>query len=180
MHGSFEQKVFYKKYTNKLTKLKTISKKLHYENEFRADDDNPRLLWQTLNNVLSSKRSSENSAPKIFKINDIFFDHPADIAHSFNNFFCNIGTSLAVPTSNNVKPSYYLHNRMSDSIFLAPSRPQQILRVISSLRSSSSCGPDNTSSFFLKLRVNILIHPLTIFFNRCTECGIFPDSVKMS
>ena len=49
IHGSFEQKIFYKKYTNKLTKLKTISKKLHYKNEFRSATDNPRLLWQTLN-----------------------------------------------------------------------------------------------------------------------------------
>ena len=44
IHGSFEQKIFHKKYTNKLTKLKTISKKLHYENEFRSSADNPRLL----------------------------------------------------------------------------------------------------------------------------------------
>ena len=116
MNDSFIQKIFYKKYTNKLTKLKTISKKLHCENEFRSAADNPRLLWQTLNNALPSKRSSRNYAPKILKINDFSFDHPANIARSFNNFFCNIGKSLAVqvaPTSNNVKSSYYLHYRVS-------------------------------------------------------------------
>ena len=110
IHGSFEQKIFYKKYTNKLTKLKTIFKKLHHKNEFRSTANNPRLLWQTLNNVLrrTSKRSSGNSATKLLKINDISLDHPADIAHSFNDFFCDIGKSLAVqvaPTTNNVKPS---------------------------------------------------------------------------
>ena len=183
IHGTFEQKMFYKKYTNKLTKLKTVAKKLHYENEFRSSADNPRLLWKTLNNLLPSKRSAGNSAPKILKINGTSFDQPADIAQSFNNFFCNIGQSLAVQvtaTPSSIKPSYYLHNRVTDSIFLAPSYPQEILRIISSLQSSSSCGPDNISSFFLKLGSNILIYPLTIFFNFCVECGIFPDSLKMS
>ena len=69
IQGTAAQNIFYKKYTNKLTKLKAISKKLYYENEFRFSAGNPRMLWQTLNNVLPSKRSTRNSAPKVLKIN---------------------------------------------------------------------------------------------------------------
>ena len=82
-------------------------------------------------------------------------------------------------TQNAAKPLHYLHNRVANSIFLAPSHPQEILKTISLLRNSSSCGPDNIS-FFLKLGSNILIYPRTIFFNFCVECGIFPDSLKTS
>ena len=184
IQGTAAQNIFHKKYTNKLTKLKAISKKLYYENEFRSSAGNPRMLWQTLNNVLPSKRSTRNSAPKVLKINGVSFDRPADIAYSFNSFFCNIGQSLASQvsstTQNAAKPLHYLHNRVANFIFLAPSHPQEILRTISSLRNSSFYGPDNISSFFLKLGSNILIYPLTIFFNFCVECGIFPDTLKTS
>ena len=114
------------------------------------------LLLKTLYNVLPLKRSTGNSAPEILKINGTSFDQPAGIAQSFNNFFCNIGQSLAVQvtaTPSSIKPSYYLHNRVTDSIFLAPSYPQDILRIISSLQSSSSCGPDNISSFFSEIGI---------------------------
>ena len=40
IHGTVEQKMLYKKYTNKLTKQKTIAKKLHYENEFCSSAEN--------------------------------------------------------------------------------------------------------------------------------------------
>ena len=170
--GTAAQNIFYKMYTNKLTKLKAISKKLHYGNEFRSCAGNPRMLWETLNNVLPSKRPTRNSAPKVLKINGVSFDHSGDIAHSFNSFFCSIGQSFASQvskTQNAAKPLHYLHNRVANSFFLAPSHPQEILRTISSLRNSSFCGPDN-----------ILIYRLTIFFNFCGECGIFPDSLTTS
>ena len=133
IQGTIVQKIFFKKNTNKLTKLKAVSKKLHYENEFRSSADNPRMLWQTLNNVLPSKRSTGNSAFVVLKINNVSFDHHADIAHSFNSFFCNIGQSLASQVSktlNAVKPLHYVHNRVANSIFLAPSHPRNIKNYI--------------------------------------------------
>ena len=95
------------------------------------------MLWQNLNNALPSKQSTGNSDTKVLKINDVSFDHPADLVHSFNNLFCNIGQFLAGQVSktlNAAKPSHYLQYTIGwQNFFFAPSHPQEILRIISSL-----------------------------------------------
>ena len=62
--GSDQQKLFYKRYANKLTKVQQLSKKLYFENEF-INSDNPRKMWKTLRNLLPSKMSC--SVPKFLK-----------------------------------------------------------------------------------------------------------------
>ena len=170
---------FYKRYANKLTKVKQLSKKLYFEKEFN-NSDNPRKMWKTLRNLLPSKMSC--SVPKVLEINNSDVNHPADIANHFNNYFCGIGKSLAdqINDSCNKDPSHFLRNRIPESIFSAPTYPQEIERIISSLRNSSSSGREGFSTFFIKTASTVLAAPLSFIFNFCIENGIFPESLKIS
>ena len=137
-------------------------------------------MWNTLRNLLPSKMSC--SVPKVLKINDSDVNHPADNANHFYNYFRQIGKSLADQTnydSCNIDPSYFLRNRTPESIFIAPTYPQEIKRIISSLRNSFSSGPEGFSSFFIKTASTVLASPLPLIFNFCIENGIFPESLKI-
>ena len=149
--GNAEQKLYYKKYANKLTKVKKLLKKLHFFKEFEIMSNNNHELWKTINNLLPSKLSN-SSAPKVIKVSDVKVDNPTDIANHFNEFFCKIGQSLAdkVNRAGNKNPIKYLNNRINESVFLTPTNFQEISRIIFSLKNSLFFGPDGIgiSSFF--------------------------------
>ena len=176
--GSDQQKLFYKRYANKLTKVKQLSKKLYFENKFN-NSDNPRKMWNTLRNLLPYKMSC--TVTKVLKINNFDVNHPADIANHFNNYFCGIGKSLAYQINDTCSKdsSHFLRIRIPESIFIAPKYPQEIKQIISSLRNSSSSGPEGFS-FFIKSASADLASPLSFIFNFCIENGIFPESLKIS
>ena len=136
-------------------------------------------MWKTLRNLLFSKMSC--SVPKVRKINNSDVNHPADIANHFNNYFCGIGKSLAdqINESCDKDPSHFLRNRIPESIFIVPTYPQEIERIISPLHNSSS-GPEGFSSFFIKTASSVLASPTSFIFNFRTENGIFPESLKIS
>ena len=127
--------------------MKKSSKKLHFFKEFETN--NIHKLWKTINNLLSSKLSN-SSAPKVIKVGDVKVDNSTDIADHFNKFFCKIGQSLAdkVNRAGNKNPIKHLKNRINESVFLTPTNLQEISRIISSLKNSSSFGPDGISPFF--------------------------------
>ena len=179
--GNAEQKLYYKKYTNKLTKVKKLSKKLHFFKEFETMSNNNHKLWQTINNLLPSKLLN-SSTPKVIKVGDVKVDNPTDIANHFNEFFCKIGQSLAdkVNREGNENPIKYLNNRINESVFLTPTNFQEISKIISSLKNSSSFGPDGISSFCLKIAFDVVSFPLSIFFNVFIEQGYFSESLKLS
>ena len=81
-----KQKSYCKKYANKLTKVKELSKKLHVFKEFETISNNNHKLSKTINNLLLSKLSN-SSATKVIKVSDVKFDNPIDIANHFNKFF---------------------------------------------------------------------------------------------
>ena len=125
---------------------------------------------------------SNSSGPKVIKVGDVKVDNPTDIANHFNKFFCKIGQSLAdkVNRAGNENPIKYLNNRINESIFLTPTNFQEISRIISSLKNSSSFGPDGISSFFLNTASDVVSFPLSIFFNLFIEQECFPESLKLS
>ena len=143
--------------------MKKLSKKLHLDEEFETMSNNNRKLWKTINNLLPSKLSN-SSAPKVIKVCDVKVDNPTDIAKHFNEFFCQIGQSLAdkVNRAGNNNQIKYLNNRIYESVFLTPTNFQEISKIISSVKNSSSFGPDGISSFFFKIASDVVSFPLSI------------------
>ena len=181
IQGNIEQKTFYKKYASKLTKIKQIAKTLYYENKFRDTADNSRQLWNLLNDILPSKKSS--SAPNVLNVSGLEINNTADITNHLNSFSCKVGQTLAdqiICDPNDKNSVYYPGKRVSESIFITSTYPQEVQRITTTLHNSQSTGPDGISSSFIKLASNQLSLPLTILFNFCVENGIFPDSLKIS
>ena len=88
----FRKKILqYKKYANKLTQVKKLSKKkMYYEDAINGRKNNPKKLWKFLNSVLPNKRTNCLYPSKLITEEKIF-DDPVDILEQFNNYFVEIG-----------------------------------------------------------------------------------------
>ena len=92
--GNLEQKQLYKKYANKLTKVKFAAKKLYYQDKLESFKNNTSEVWRIIKSLLSSSRSN-TSLPHKLKHNNTFTTNPTLIANSFNDHFSGIGKTLA-------------------------------------------------------------------------------------
>ena len=179
--GNEIQKQFYKKYSNVLTKLKFAAKKLFYHNKFESSKNDAYKTWNTIKSLIST-RKVESPTPNKLKLKNTFTANHATMAEEFNKYFSEIGKSLADKINNVNKNDYinYLPERLSSSLFLNPTTPNEVFKVICSLKDTKSCGYDNISSFFLRISANVLATPLSYLYNCSFQLGIFPDSLKIA
>ena len=89
--GKLEQKQLYKKYANKLAKVKFAAKKLYYLDQLETSKNNTS---EVIKSFLSSPRSNTSLPPKL-KHNNPFTANPTLIANNFNNYFSGIEKTLA-------------------------------------------------------------------------------------
>ena len=67
---------------------------------------------------------------------------------------------------------------MSQSIFLTPSEPNEILNIIRSLNIHKANGYDSISSCFLRLGGEVLTPIVLVYFGFALEHEIFPSISK--
>ena len=180
VHGNASQKKQYKKYANKLTKIKFTAKQLYYQSELNSSNNNSQI-WRVIKSLLSSQ-SAFSSYPHALNLGNILSTNPALISEKFNNHFSEIGKSLAkkINSSNSKVHLSYLNDRVSSSLFLYPTTPIEIYNLLLGLKNSKSCGYDNISTYFLKIASKVLASPLSYLFNLSFQFGIFPDSLKIA
>ena len=75
----------YKKYSNKLTKIKTMAKKKHFAEELEKNKNNPKKTWEILRSLLSRKQGK--IFPGSVDVNGNKITDKDAISNSFNHFF---------------------------------------------------------------------------------------------
>ena len=182
LNGNDAQKLLFKTYSNKLTKVKRLSKKMYFYKEFDDIQNNGRKMWKTINSLLHNKTADINSPPKNIKINDKICDNQLTMAEHFNNFFCTIGKRLAEKMENNSSQSVtrYLTNRVSSSIFLEPVDERELISIINLLPLKKSVGHDNIPVIFIKLVDRIIAPFLVKVINASFNVGMFPNILKIA
>ena len=98
--------------------------------------------WSLIKSVISSKHSSYGpTAMEDNRGNTI--NNPQLITNKLNEFFTNIGLSVAtkIPHST-VDHKSYLSGSFSDSLFASLTTRDEIINIVSSLKSSNSEGVD--------------------------------------
>ena len=122
--GSINEKLYYKKFSNLLTKGKNLAKKLYYHQKLDYYSHNPKIIWKILRILLPSK--SNSTALNSLTVNISCFNDSTDTVEEFNNHFANIGKSLATSISdvnNNDKFLNYLEHPCLSSIYLQSTYP---------------------------------------------------------
>ena len=140
--------------------------------------NNSKKSWGVLNEILN--RSKKSSLCGSLLINDCLTSDKNQIAEHFNQYFSNIGTTLAQNIPNSTRNfSDFLSGHYPDSLFFSPVGIEEILRSIRSLNPTSS-GNDGISGKIMKLCAPVIAYPLSEIFNNCLNLGYFPDSLKIA
>lgn len=175
-----ENKLKYTKFRNILNSLLRTSKKNHFSSQLNLHKNNMKKTWQTLNNILG--RNKTDKPPSHFTDDDDNeIKDPVKIATKFNDFFTNIGPSLASkipPPKFSLLDQIKSSNAPLNSLFLSPCSSQEVLEITCSLKTSNSCGTDGISSKLLKQIIPEILDVITHIFNNSLSTGIVPSKLK--
>ena len=169
----------YKIYCTLLPRVKRQAKLEYYHNVCTEYKLNTRKLWEIINQTISKESNKTYIIDKL-KVENITYDHSADISNQMANYFSTVGTKYA---QNIKKPkcgiSEYLAkiNRNDKSLFLTPTNQVEIERIIGNLPNKNSSSYDEISNKLLKLLKKEISVPLELIFNKSLEIGIFPNKM---
>ena len=175
---SVKNKIIYKNYKNTLNKLLKRAEKQHYYDLLIKHKDNIRKSWSVIKSIIQkNKRSTCQSK---FKLPDgPITDDKQLISTTFNDFFVNIGPTLASKIPNVDKsPLLFMCNRVAETIFLSPVTTTEIDKLILSLKNSAP-GWDDITASLLKVSLDYIRDPLCYLCNKSLQSGIFPAQLKL-
>ena len=168
----------YLEYKHKLCSLLRKLEREYYDTLFTQFKSNLKKSWSLIKGVINKKTTKCTQVK--FNINGLLTSDGKEIVNAFNNYYTNIGSSLAshIPTSSK-NPVDYITKNVVHSLFLRPVDNCEVQNIILALKDSSA-GWDNISSKIMKRCNNLIILQLTHLFNLSLQQGVFPDQLKIA
>ena len=166
--------------TNKIGRTKHCS--VRYIRLFKTlaqVQGNMAKTWSVLNELMGKKHNAKSI--KQLEINNQITENQQEIADKFNDYFINIGPTLAkkIQASKKLLSEYHIRS-YSDSMFLFPTTDMEIINIIHDLKNSSSSDYNGIPVKVIKQCSTELSHKLTYINNQSMSDGIFPDQLKIA
>ena len=167
---SVKNEITYKNYKNTLNKLLKRAEKQHYHDLLIKHKDNIRKSWSVIKSIIQKNKWS--TCQSKFKLSDgTISDDKQLISTKFNDFFVNIGPTLASKIPNVDKsPLFFMCNRVAETIFLSPVTTTEIDKLILSLKDSAP-GWDDITASLLKVSLDYInkcfIFCLVLLYSHC-------------
>ena len=184
LQGSNVFKVIYKTYANKLTKVKSLAKKLYIARGLSKCKGDGCKMWEAVKTLIPSNSTKKSKAtPSELRIDGSLIQNPKLMADEFCKHFTNIADSILDSlnlTSYTSDFKHYLPKRVTDSIFMQPTDLAEVFAAIMSLKSNKSCVIDYILTKIVKSSANIISKPLSQLINKAFLLGIFPGSLKIA
>ena len=154
------------------------AKKEYYFSKFNEFSSNMKKTWSTINQLIN-KNKKTHSIPNLFTDDNRSYENFQDICEGFNNFFINVGPSLAdeIPFCEN-DFNDYLGVPVNENFVFQKITPQIIFSTLNKLKPKLSCGPDNISTKLLKEIMPSIIDPVVHLFNLSFKHGFVPNNYK--
>ena len=170
----------YIKYRNLYNQMKRKAKLTYYNELFHKYQYNLKKTWGVINSLIG-RTNDKTAISDSFKINNENITDPNKIANEFCNFFTNVGITYAneIPKSK-FTHHHYMQNKVQTNMFMAPTDPYEIIKIIDTLKRKNSTGHDNISSSLIKDIKHVIAQPLTILINKSLQNGAVPDSLKLA
>ena len=135
--------------------------------------------WKTINQLFNRRSKSKNI--DVLRDQNKTLSNKREISQSMNSFFCSIGKDVASNIEGGydllIFCDYFLNSNVLKFIFKSI-HGEKIREAIGKLRTSTSFGDIDISSYFFKLAMHFSKDYLAYFFNTSIETSQFPDSRK--
>ena len=171
--------IAYKQYKNKLNSILENAERDHYDKLFDTHKNNIKKSWEIISEIINNKSSSKGKKATFHASNGGPLSD-GEVADQFNNFFVNVGPTLANKIPNtSVDPLSYIRSVNEESILLNHVTSDEVTDIIKGLRNSSP-GWDEISAKIVKKTYSHFLIPLTYVCNLSITKGCFPKELKLA
>ena len=140
-----------------MSSLLKIEEKRFYQYQITNNKNNLKKVWAIIKNVINKNKSKKKSDQ--FILNNKKITDPNEIANGFNDYFVNIGPTLASKIkSEGLSHRSFLHNDLYESFFLEPTNEVEIVNIINHLKEGAP-GRDEIVSRNLKCISDSIAYP---------------------
>ena len=134
-----------------------------------------KKTWSILKSVVNQGIKRQVQAK--FKMNDgSITNGQVMISEKFNDFFTGVGPLVKKIPTQVISLSYYMGNRVQNSIFLEPVHPSEIDAIMKDMKTSAP-GHDGITLNMSKLSLSSTKTPLTHILNLSSSEGVFPEEI---
>ena len=179
----------YKKLRNEITKDKRNSKKAYFTSYFEKNKHRSSEIWKGIRALVNLKPCKSLNI-KLLDGNNNLVSDPKKISNTFNDYFSTIGSKIErkIPfVPGNFKDYFNKKDKngkliinSANSLFLIPTVPGEVEKIIDALDIKKSTGPNSIPVFILKILKPFFSFWLSKLVNLCFEVGIFPDIFKIA
>lgn len=168
----------YNRYKNKLTSDLRRAKRDYHRHKFANCSGDSRRTWSAVNYILRGNVSHSGSMS--ITANDVSVTDPEEVANAFNGYFCSVAGDLdsRIPVTD-IDPVSYMSPAISDSVYVTPSTPSDVSRIISSL-ALKGCDSSSIPSYVYKSLSSVLSPIISNLFNQSVQLGVFPSCLKIA
>ena len=165
----------YKKTKNLVSKMVDKAKEAYFE-KMIEDKKDTTTLWRAIN-TFTKKSNKKDSNPTNISPDD------------FNQHFLSISDRILSSNHSKAAENFvcpeklvsFCESREKGNIFKVPLLTvDEVGKLIGSLGSKKSMGPENIPFFFLQLTLPYIVGPLTYIYNLCIESNTFPTALKVA
>ena len=172
----------YKTYKNKLTTILRKCEKNYNTKLLELNKGNLKETWRLLNSIINKKKKTMQVGNE-FENKGESITGDENIANGFNNYFVNVGPSLAnkIPATDTHFSQYLSDStNVKNSLFLNPVTVVEILQIVANVKPKKSKGHDELGMCLIKKLIPYIVVPLKHIFNLSLLNGVFPDSMKIA
>ena len=148
---------------------------------WKKHKNDAKKTWDTIK-IIINKSNNKKSIPQALLINDEEITDQVSIVNKFNDFFADIGPSLAskIDTTGKKHFQVYLSKNIPHRFNFTTVTADGLTKILSKFEPKTSCGYDNVSMKLLKHIFQYIADPLTIIINQSLTTGIFPSKLKIA
>ena len=167
----------YTAYRNIYNNVIRMAKKNYWHDQFEQSIGNMKETWKNIN-LVTNRSNKKANFPDIFVHKNKELKCKLDIANELNDYFTNIGPTLAnaITSTQDINIEVNIPN----SFMLTPASSLEIIQIIDKFKPKTSRGYDGISSKLLKNTILSVITPITHIMNLSLEHGVFPTDMKLA
>ena len=169
----------YNTYKNANLSKQRKAERDYYNEQFELHKNDLKNSWKIIKEMIGKVDKHRVNKHTTFLINNHYSSDTKIIANHFNEYFINVGSSLAKNINGtDIDPLMYVQpNR--NTIHIPKINAFEIKSVISSF-SNSAAGYDELPASIMKQLINYYAEPLTHLINQSILQGLFPEEMKIA